>query len=60
MSFLMGLNIFHGFRFGMAKTDGFRPVTIPMRDTTVFGCKWTLLPSFNLFFFFFIPWETKG
>jgi hypothetical protein len=25
----MGSNIFHGFGFGMAKPDGFRPVAIP-------------------------------
>ena len=29
MNFLMGSNIFHGFGFGMAKSDGFRPVAIP-------------------------------
>jgi len=28
MDFLMGSNIFHGFGFGMAKPDEFRPVAI--------------------------------
>ena len=29
MGFLMSSNIFHGFGFGTAKPDGFRPVAIP-------------------------------
>jgi hypothetical protein len=30
--FLMGVNIFHGYKFGIAKPDGFVPVAISTRD----------------------------
>ena len=31
--FLMGVNIFHGYGFGIAKPDGFVPVAISIYDT---------------------------
>jgi hypothetical protein len=33
--FLMGVNIFHGYGFGIAKPDGFVPVAISMLDADV-------------------------
>jgi hypothetical protein len=33
-SFLMGVNIFHGYGFGIAKPGGFVPVAISRQDET--------------------------
>jgi hypothetical protein len=33
--FLMGVNIFHGYRFGIAKPDGFVPVAISTYDVLI-------------------------
>ena len=37
--FLMGVNIFHGYGFGIAKPGGFVPVAISSRSTPVGRCR---------------------
>jgi hypothetical protein len=45
--FLMGVNIFHGYGFGIAKPGGFVPVAISIRDhmSVIYNSSPTCLPK---------------